>query len=43
VIDDGWKKLEIGDEVRLEIADRESDKGPQATTVRPLGKRHAAS
>ena len=42
VLDAGFAKLEVGDEVRLEIAEQESDKGPQATTVRPTGKRHVA-
>jgi ribosomal subunit interface protein len=32
--------IEPGSEVRLEIAERESDAGWQATTVRPVGKRH---
>jgi ribosomal subunit interface protein len=39
---DGFEKLEVGDEVRLEIAEQESDKGPQATTVRLVGKHHGA-
>lgn len=40
VVDQGFGKLEVGDEVRLEIADGESNKGPQATTVRRVGKHH---
>ena len=40
VVDDGFDQLEVGHEVRLEIAEGESANGPQATTVRPLGKRH---
>jgi ribosomal subunit interface protein len=32
--------LHTGDEVRLELADNESDRGPQATTVRPIGRHH---
>jgi ribosome-associated translation inhibitor RaiA len=36
-------KLNVGDEVRLELAETESDKGPQATTVQFVGKRHGAS
>lgn len=38
VIDEGFDKLEVGHEVRLEIAEGESANGPQATTVRPTGK-----
>ena len=40
VIDDGFDGLEVGHEVRLEIAEGESAQGPQATTVRPTGKHH---
>lgn len=40
VLGPGFAKLEVGDEVRLEIGEQESDKGPQATTVRPLPKPH---
>lgn len=32
--------LAVGDEVRIELAERESDKDPQATTVRPMGRHH---
>ena len=35
VLGPGFGKLEIGDEVTLEVADQESDKGPQASTVHP--------
>lgn len=35
-----FDSLEAGDEVRLEIVHDESAKGPQASTVVPLGKRH---
>ncbi len=35
-----FDRLEVGDEVRLVVAEGESDKGPQASTVTPLGKRH---
>lgn len=38
VVDADFDKLEVGDEVRLEIAEGESAEGPQATTVRPTGK-----
>lgn len=40
VIGGGFEKLDIGDGVRLVIADKESSEGPQATTVRPIGKHH---
>jgi cold shock CspA family protein/ribosome-associated translation inhibitor RaiA len=32
--------LMVGDEVRLVVAAEESDKGPQASTVTPIGKHH---
>jgi cold shock CspA family protein/ribosome-associated translation inhibitor RaiA len=35
-----FEDLEPGREVRLEIAERESGEGWQATTVRPIGKHH---
>lgn len=35
-----FSALEIGDQVRFERADSESEKGPQATTVTPVGKHH---
>lgn len=38
VVDADYDKLEVGDEVRLAIAD--GDKGPQATAVIPVGKHH---
>lgn len=37
VLGAGFAKLEVGDLVRLEIAERESEKGPQATSVRKIG------
>jgi ribosomal subunit interface protein len=40
VVDDGFDGLAIGTEVRIEYAQNESEKGPQATTVRPVGKHH---
>lgn len=40
VINDGFDKLAVGAEVRLDVAYGESEKGPQATTVRPVGKHH---
>lgn len=42
VIEDGFDQLEVGDEVRVEIAEGESAEGPQASTVRPVGKHHLA-
>ena len=43
VVDTTYESLDVGDEVRLSIAHGESDKGPQATTVRPIGKHHIVS
>jgi cold shock CspA family protein/ribosome-associated translation inhibitor RaiA len=40
VVNDGYDRLEVGAEVRFVAAEGESDKGPQATTVRPAGKHH---
>jgi ribosomal subunit interface protein len=40
VTDARFADLQTGDEVRLELAPKESEKGPQATTVRPIGKHH---
>ena len=40
LVDGRFADLELGDEVRVELAEQESDKGPQATTVRPVGKHH---
>ncbi|MFW5833324.1 MAG: cold shock domain-containing protein, partial [Pseudomonadota bacterium] len=37
VVDDGFDRLEVGAEVRLEIAEGESPQGWQATTVTPTG------
>lgn len=36
----GFDKLEVGAEVRVAIAEKESRHGPQATTVVPVGKHH---
>jgi ribosomal subunit interface protein len=38
VADDGFDDLAPGSEVQLAVSERESDKGPQATVVRPAGK-----
>ncbi len=40
VVNDGFDGLDMGDEVRVVVAEGESEKGPQASTVVPLGKRH---
>ena len=40
VVNDGFANLDVGDEVRLVIAEGESAKGPQASTVTPIGKHH---
>lgn len=36
----GFDKLAVGDEVRFVMQEGESEKGPQASTVTPLGKHH---
>jgi ribosomal subunit interface protein len=38
VLDGGFDALEVGDEVRF--AEEEGEKGPQASTVHPVGKHH---
>jgi cold shock CspA family protein/ribosome-associated translation inhibitor RaiA len=40
VADGRFDDLEPGSEVRLEVAERESGRGWQATTVHPIGKHH---
>jgi ribosomal subunit interface protein len=40
VVDGGYPALCVGDEVRCVIRDREGEKGPQASTVIPIGKHH---
>jgi len=40
VVEGDFAKLAVDSEVRVEIAYGESEKGPQATTVRPVGKHH---
>jgi cold shock CspA family protein len=40
VVDGGFDKLRTGAEVRVEYVLGESGKGPQATTVAPIGKHH---
>ncbi len=36
----GFESLQADDEVRLVIAEKEGEKGPQASTVTPVGKHH---
>ena len=38
VVGNGFDKLEVGAEVRLEIDEEEGEKGPQASTVHVIGK-----
>ena len=40
LIDGSFGKLEPGQEVRYVAAEKESDKGPQASTVKRIGKHH---
>ena len=40
VVGDGFYKLEVGNEVRLVIAEEEGVEGLQASTVTPIGKHH---
>ncbi len=40
VVNGGFDRLEIGDEVRLAVAEGESAAGPQASTVTPVGRHH---
>jgi ribosomal subunit interface protein len=40
VLSGAFDRLEVGNEVRLVVAERESAEGPQASTVDPLGKHH---
>jgi cold shock CspA family protein len=40
VVGGAFDKIEIGDEVRFVAQYSESDEGPQASTVVPLGKHH---
>ena len=42
VVGQAFDGLEVGSEVRLVVAERESAEGPQATTVDPIGKHHLA-
>ena len=40
VVNAGFAGLNVGDEVRLVVVEGESEKGPQASTVTPIGKHH---
>jgi ribosomal subunit interface protein len=40
VVNGAFAQLNVGDEVRLTLAPFESTKGPQASTVSPIGKHH---
>lgn len=40
VTGDGFKHLREGTEVRVVVAEGESEQGPQASTVTPIGKHH---
>ena len=40
VVDDSFDKLAVGDEVRFVVHPSEGEKGPQASTVVPMGKHH---
>ena len=40
LVDADFDKLEEGQEVRYVVAEKESDKGPQASTVKLIGKHH---
>ena len=43
VADGGFEKLSVGDEVRFSLHPAEGEKGPQASSVVPVGKHHLAS
>ena len=40
VVEGSFDDLAEGSEVRLVVAEKEGEKGPQASTVRPVGKHH---
>ena len=42
VVDDKFTALAVGAEVRVVVAENESEQGPQASTVTPIGKHHIA-
>jgi ribosomal subunit interface protein len=43
VANGGFKKLSVGDEVRFSLHPSEGEKGPQASSVVPVGKHHLAA
>lgn len=40
VVNDGFKRLGVGSEVRYVLAPDDGPQGPQASTVKPIGKHH---
>jgi len=40
VVNDGFKRLGVGSEVRYVLAPDDGPEGPQASTVKPIGKHH---
>jgi cold shock CspA family protein len=40
IVGDAFSRIKIGQEVRFVVAEGESEKGPQATTVHLVGKHH---
>lgn len=40
LVEGSFEKLNVGDEVRFVLAEGEGEKGPQASTVHPVGKHH---
>jgi ribosomal subunit interface protein len=40
VTNNGFDQIEVGQEVRVAVAEGESAEGPQASTVTPIGKHH---
>jgi ribosome-associated translation inhibitor RaiA len=40
VVDGSFRQLDVGDEVRIVVAEGEGEEGPQASTVVPVGKHH---
>ncbi|MGB8275425.1 MAG: HPF/RaiA family ribosome-associated protein [Alphaproteobacteria bacterium] len=40
VVEGTFEELEAGSEVRLVVAEKEGEQGPQASTVKPVGKHH---
>jgi ribosomal subunit interface protein len=43
VVNGKFQSLEVGHEVRLSVAENESEHGTQATTVTPIGKHHVVT